>query len=1360
MTVTLGFDIGSNSVGSAWIDQQTGEITVGLSVFPAGVDESDEKRGEPKNAKRRMTRRSRITLARRAARKRLLRLKLIEAGLLPPTEEEFKKLLEQTEPWELRRKALTEALTPYEFGRVLLHLSQRRGALGLKIQEIEEEGTTDDQKEDGKVKKAIGEVRAEMRKRNAQTFGEFISMIRAERVTPITTADKRKSNARKGPREFRQAIRNKAGSYEHCADRGMIRDEFLKLWAMQKRLAGPLADLLKDELLTALDNETGNTDWRHRGVLFGQRRQSWDLGTLGRCVLEPTERCAPHADMYASRYLVVETVNNLKIIERGKEPRPITPKERAKIKTFLSGPLGEITSGKFKGQPKRTVSATDLRELFGWGRANKTSHFRFNIEADEDRNINTDWFSREIIHGAITVEKWESMSERIQEGVNRAILKHDPDEEKDAIKLKEGVLRWAGLSDAQADALVAAWRRRPKLDAKRLNMSRKAVRNILVVMDREEPWPDPKRPELMRWLTQIEARKLIAGDTNFKDQTTDKPLADHTRRRYQTGAKGATARDRHYIKKHLLKKDGEVVYGPDGNPLHEPPPAPLISNPVVRKSVHEVRRHLVEYMITFGRKPDEIYIELSREAKMGAVDSDRALFRNRLRNRIRNDIIHEFNLSAASATQQRTAVDRVVLCVQQSGVCPLCGNESVEKKITPRLAASGEGCEVAHIIPKASGGHNGLGNLVLAHTKCNRDMDRRTPRQFWDATVKGGFDEAYRWIDKIYGNVKRPKPSEVKSATADALWSCYFAGGPGRWGLTFDQLKVEQFKKNITDIKDMTARQDAATKYATRQVMSYIADAIFEGEGLPERGGDRRIFATDGMWTSRLRREWGLFLDSHDARVKGLDHDEKHIRQEKNRGDHRHHAFDAIAIALTSPSLQRAWEDREKQADKGGVNTADEEQLENYRRQHPLPMPGPFRDWQSLQGAVRRAVFGSDGQRPVSHRPVKRKMIGALHEETLFGPVIDKLGKLTENYTAKKGILQIDANHLRMPRPEKKEEAIERLTVRKMRETTLDEKAARKWAKGIVASPGYTATTIDPSPGKSGIIRDLGTRKRIRACLKNFEYVKKNKQGEPIGEPKFVDPDSFTDNELKQAVEAGAICHASGVPIRSVVLLRTMSDPVVISRKRQDYVTGKPVPDSDPASRRAYVGGNNHHIEIRVATKKSGAEDWSGEVVTSFEAAQRKLNRLRAIRAAGIPKAADIRKLAPAEREKFNLALQQIELAHPLVDRSDDATKGGKFVMSICEGEMLLMKHKHTGKVGYFVVAKLDKPQSIVVVPHWDARAAGVRKDAEGKPVKDSEREQFAVTPNDLKALAPPGHEHAVKVRVNPLGKVTVLNRD
>jgi hypothetical protein len=92
--------------------------------------------------------------------------------------------------------------------------------------------------------------------------------------------------------------------------------------------------------------------------------------------------------------------------------------------------------------------------------------------------------------------------------------------------------------------------------------------------------------------------------------------------------------------------------------------------------------------------------------------------------------------------------------------------------------------------------------------------------------------------------------------------------------------------------------------------------------------------------------------------------------------------------------------------------------------------------------------------------------------------------------------------------------------------------------------------------------------------------------------------------------------------------------------------------------------------------------------------------------------------------------------------------------MSLCEGEMLMMKHKHTGEVGYFVVAKLDKPQSIVVVPHWDARAATERKDSYGRKVPNSKREQFAVTPADLKGLAPPGHDHAIKVRVSPLGEV------
>ncbi len=1355
----LGFDVGSNSVGSAWIDGASGRIVTGVSIFPAGVDESDDKRGDPKNAKRRMTRRTRITLVRRAQRKRELRRKLIESGLLPPDETGFKALLEQTDPWELRRRGLGESLKPHEFGRVLLHLAQRRGALGLKIADAEEDDGNAAADDDGKVKQAIKGVRARLGERQARTFGEFIAMIRAERVTPITSEDRRPSDPkrRRGPREYRDAVRNKAGNYEHCADRAMIRDEFAKLWNKQRELGGETARLLTDDLRRALDDESGDSSWRHRGLLFGQRRQSWGLGTLGRCVLESTDRCAPHADMYASRFLVVETVNNLKIIERGREARPLSPDERKRVKQYLSGPLGIEKGRRKKGdktpqpdRPKRTVSVTDLRNLMGttkegWGRASKTSHYRFNIENDEDRIINTDWFTREIIYGAVTPERWNSLSERVRDGLNRAILKFDPDQDGDADRLRRGVMDWAGLTVEQSEALVEAWRRRPKLDAKRLNMSRRAVRNLLSLMDRDEPWPDLRNPGQHRWLTAIEARKMIAEDGDFRDLTTGEPLDDHKRGRYATGAKGATARDRYYMRKHVLMKNGETLIGPDGQPLAEPPPAPLISNPVVRKAIHEVRRHLVEYMTTFGRKPDHVYIELAREARMGKKDADALLFKNRLRNRIRRSIIDEFNLHSLTATQQRAAVSRVVLCFQQGGasaVCPLCGKHD---GLTPLNAAEGTGCEIAHIIPRASGGHNGLSNIVLAHTKCNRDMARRTPRQFWNDTLKGGFDEGAAWVEQVYTDVSRPKPSEVKNASGDALHACYF-------NKRDDSAKIAQFKKDVKDIQEMTNRQEAATKYAARQVMAYLADALYDGKGLPERGGERRIFATDGLWTSRLRREWGLFFDPHHSRANEIDdrrndhaRAEKHRRREKDRGDHRHHAIDAVAIALASAQVRDAWDRRERAADAEGVNTADDEAMENYRRLHPIPPPAPFADWENLHAAVKPSVFGDRGAgRPICHRPVKRKLIGALHEETLFGPVLDRAGNLTGNYTAKKIALSLDPNHLRMPRRETRREAIERLAARRRQVKGVDERAANKWARQVVASKGYKGAIVDPPPGKSGIVRDVALRARIRECLVEGG----------------LDPDNFTANQIKKLIEAGLLKQASGVPIRSVVLLRTMSDPVIIGRRRIDYANSRMRRDENPASLRAYVGGNNHHIELRVLKDKKGREVWSGEIVSAYEAAQRKLARLRALSKAGVPSLREMRRLPAAERNRLSSIISEIEREHPIVDRRDDDARGGRFVMSLCEGETLYMKHKQTGEPGYFVVAKLDKPRSIVLVPHWDARAAGERKDAEGKKVPDSKRDQFATVPSDFVALAPPNEPYAVKVRVSPLGRVKVLTRD
>src|SRR5690606_16245334 len=118
-------------------------------------------------------------------------------------------------------------------------------------------------------------------------------------------------------------------------------------------------------------------------------------------------RCVPHADMYASRYRVIETLNNLRVIDGTAQPRPLNEDERDRLKAYLSGPLGVETRGKRKGQPKRSASITDLRkkmaEWYGkeqWAATKKNSPCAFTSEfTDEDRAINTDWFRREIVHG-------------------------------------------------------------------------------------------------------------------------------------------------------------------------------------------------------------------------------------------------------------------------------------------------------------------------------------------------------------------------------------------------------------------------------------------------------------------------------------------------------------------------------------------------------------------------------------------------------------------------------------------------------------------------------------------------------------------------------------------------------------------------------------------------------------------------------------------------------------------------------------------------------------------------------------------------------------------------------------------------
>ena len=201
------------------------------------------------------------------------------------------------------------------------------------------------------------------------------------------------------------------------------------------------------------------------------------------------------------------------------------------------------------------------------------------------------------------------------------------------------------------------------------------------------------------------------------------------------------------------------------------------------------------------------------------------------------------------------------------------------------MAAEGRDVEIEHIVPEGLSGRTmNFNNVVLCFREANRGKGMRTPADWLAArrVSRGCFNE---WNMRRFGKTV-PNGSGCKAPTPD---------------------EREFRDSQLTD-----------TAYAARQVAAYLADALYDGRGLPERGAARMIFTTKGEYTARLRADWGLHESTFD-RAHGLESPptaeslnedpelaqaSRRARKEpKDRSDHRHHAVDAVAIAMVGPEL-------------------------------------------------------------------------------------------------------------------------------------------------------------------------------------------------------------------------------------------------------------------------------------------------------------------------------------------------------------------------------------------------------------------------------------------------------------------------
>ncbi len=362
MGLRLGLDVGPTSIGWALVDEDSRRIVgTGVRVFPEGVDRDQQGGEQSKNQTRREKRGMRRQIARRARRKQQLRSLLTQRGLLPSDGDVLDDLL-ALDPYELRRRAVSKALKPYEIGRVLLHLNQRRGFRSNRKTDKARD------KETKGMLAEINELAADIEDSGAPTLGAYLAE-QAEVHDPTT------ANVR---------IR---GRHTH---RDMYEHELEAIWSCQ-RVHHP--ELLTDEVLEEI-----------KRIIFFQRKMYWPRSVVGECELEPRKKRCPKADRAAQRFRLLQEVNNLRMLDRETgEERGLTDEERERLVVYLA-------SGK-----QRTFD--QMRKKLGLGDSTT-----FNYERAERKKLLGNVTDAVLSSAKCLGKRWNEFTEGERDAIVRIIL--------------------------------------------------------------------------------------------------------------------------------------------------------------------------------------------------------------------------------------------------------------------------------------------------------------------------------------------------------------------------------------------------------------------------------------------------------------------------------------------------------------------------------------------------------------------------------------------------------------------------------------------------------------------------------------------------------------------------------------------------------------------------------------------------------------------------------------------------------------------------------------------------------------------------------------------------------------------------
>lgn len=467
---TLGIDLGPNSIGWALVEESDHPrlIDVGVRVFPEGVDNYDTSKELSRNEQRRNARMMRRQILRRRNRKRKVSAALVEAGLLP-TDPHARQTLLRSDPFALRQRALIERLDPYDIGRVIYHLNQRRGFLSLRKTEA---------KADKEVEGMLAQINELERRMAGRTLGQTLF------------DDQHPSGAAKADPLVR--LRG-----QHTR-RSMIEGELLRIWEFQSKFhpellsegilygsVGRQSAMRPREPIARDHPKTPLQQFGVHGLLFHQRPIYWPRSMIGACELEKGKRRCARADRAAQWFRILQEVNNLRYIDPGaNEERALNEEQRKDLVAELAK-RSEMTFD----QVRRALGLVDS--------------VRFNLERGDRSKLKGHETDSRLSHKSAFGPGWHQLAEKTKDGIVRELIHAELNENEARERLLAGGF---GLTPDQVERLLTV-----QLPSGYVRFSLTAIEKLL---------PHLERGLVLMGKTDAEASALHAAGYLRRDELT------------------------------------------------------------------------------------------------------------------------------------------------------------------------------------------------------------------------------------------------------------------------------------------------------------------------------------------------------------------------------------------------------------------------------------------------------------------------------------------------------------------------------------------------------------------------------------------------------------------------------------------------------------------------------------------------------------------------------------------------------------------------------------------------------------------------------------------------------------------------